>query len=251
MICSAELNSHTLFFLMWQKPKDEDFIWSRCAEAQISLRKCRRFTTLIELSSCVCMCVYVVINSALPTEQTVNCSHCDFFFQFHSDITFLPFTDISLWYFVSGMDSWAWNTQRSCSPSPGIAQRQKLVWYHFSFFSIKKKQCHFLCYSPIWHIFIEQENKLPKDLLTHLAEVISKSRGRWCHGQILHCFRGVLICIYKQQPCLAVRNIFVLHDWMGVWKSVFSSVGFQVETGFTTASQSTGTLRMFLLRGGT
>lgn len=73
----------------------------------------------------------------------------------------------------------------------------------------KKKQCRFLSYRPIWHIFVVQENKLPKDLLTHLAEVISKSWGRWCHGQILHCFRGVLICIYNWQPCLAVRNIFL------------------------------------------
>lgn len=56
-----------------------------------------------------------------------------------------------------------------------------------------------LYYGLIWHIFIEQENKPPKDLLTHLAEVISKSRGRWWHDQILHCFRGVLICIYYIQ----------------------------------------------------
>lgn len=31
--CTAELNNHTPFFLMWQKVKDEDFMWNRCAEA--------------------------------------------------------------------------------------------------------------------------------------------------------------------------------------------------------------------------
>lgn len=70
-----------------------------------------------------------------------------------------------------------------------------MALYTFSF--LDKKQGQFLRCGPMWHIFIEQENKLPKDLLTHLAEVISKSRGRWCHGQILDCFRGVLICIHK------------------------------------------------------
>lgn len=62
-----------------------------------------------------------------------------------------------------------------------------------------------------------QENKLPKDLLTHLAEVISKSWGRWCHDQIQHCFRGVLICTYRWQPCLTVRNICWM--WRGLRKS--------------------------------
>lgn len=45
-----------------------------------------------------------------------------------------------------------------------------------------KKHYQFGCCGLTWHIVIEQENKLPKDLLAHLAEVISKSRGRWCQG---------------------------------------------------------------------
>lgn len=118
-----------------------------------------------------------------------------------------------------------------------ISAEQTLIWsywwffstsdcskeWYLSFFPINKHSGHFLCYSQIWHIFIEQENKLPKDLRTHLAEVISKSWGRWCHSQPLHCFRGVLICIHKWQPCLAVRNIlcYVYYDWMGL--KVFSS----------------------------
>lgn len=68
MICTAELNYHTLFFLMWQKLKDEDFVWSRCAEYQISVR-----VPLIQnahwiVKLCVCRCVYVAINSALPNK---------------------------------------------------------------------------------------------------------------------------------------------------------------------------------------
>lgn len=118
------------------------------------------------------------------------------------------------------------------------------------FFPINKNSGHFLCCSPIWHIFIEQESKLPKDLRTHLAEVISKSWGRWCHSQPLHCFRGVLICIHKWQPCLAVRNIlcYTYYDWMGLWKSFPAVCGVSGGTGpFTTASRLTGTLGMFLL----
>lgn len=63
----------------------------------------------------------------------------------------------------------------------------------------------------------------PKDLLTHLAKVISKSRGRWCHGQILHCFWGILICIYNWQPYLPVTIVFCMLTCLnGVWESVTS-----------------------------
>lgn len=86
----------------------------------------------------------------------------------------------------------------------------------------------------------------PKDLLTHLAKVISKSRGRWCHGQILHCFGGVLICIYNWQPYLPVRSSFCMltceSQLLPAVCEVFAGTG-----SFTMASRLTETLRMFLL----
>lgn len=63
----------------------------------------------------------------------------------------------------------------------------------------------------IWNIFIEQENSLPEDMVIHLAEVITRSWGRCCHGQPLHRFRRVWICIHKWRPSLGVRKIFVCH----------------------------------------
>lgn len=89
MVFNAELNNHTLFFLIWQKPKDEGFICSRCAETQISEK-----VPLIQdarwiVKLCACMCVYVVLNSVLPTEQTVNHSEC-FFPSFAAILPFCP-----------------------------------------------------------------------------------------------------------------------------------------------------------------
>ena len=77
-----------------------------------------------------------------------------------------------------------------------------------------------------------QENKLPKDL-THLAEVISKSCGRWCHDEILPCFRAVLICIYVWQPCLAVKRIYIFWcvTWLNGSVSVFSCSVCEVSRG--------------------
>lgn len=80
--------------------------------------------------------------------------------------------------------------------------------------------------------------------------MISKSRGRWCQGQILHCFRGVLICIYKRQPRLAVRNIVACYmtGWERESQSFPAVCGVSGGTGsFTTASRLTETLGMFLL----
>lgn len=166
--------------------------------------KCHWFRMLVVFSSCVfaCVCMWSLTQhyllNRLWTALNMKClcfSPLTAILPLHPSQTF-PFGVLSV-------------VPKSDMLNVHVADLQKMALYTFSF--LDKKQGQFLRCSPMWHIFIEQENKLPKDLLTHLAEVISKSRGRWCHGQILDCFRGVLICIHKWQPCLAVRNIFVCY----------------------------------------
>lgn len=102
MICTAELNNHSQFFLMWQKPKTEATYGADVLRLKFQVTLIQNAGCIFKL--CVCMCVYVVINSALPTEQTVNRSEYEMsmFFPSYSDITSSPFTDISLWCFVRG-----------------------------------------------------------------------------------------------------------------------------------------------------
>lgn len=129
-------------------------------------------------------------------------------------------------------------------------QKSLRIMRHLAKFLLKKNKK-----KPQWFLYFTDTNGLFSlwsktsilKNLTHLAEVISKSCGRWCYSKIPRCFRGVLICVYDSPDShvslgqTIYKYFWVVDYWMEVVLSLFRccmSVFF---------FHSTGTLRMFLL----